>query len=868
MFLTASTQPPLRRLAAPALLALLCLIASVGASAQELPPHSLHHPRLFFSADEAAPLLAAIQADPTRGELWDEARILADAYALWPPDMVLSSYFGYRIIEELSLLSSLEGAPEDSLHARAVVEALLWQIDEYDTEPDPFLGVLGSALRLHNLAWGWDLACHAATPAEREAIADEMLRYMADLSSDWEFVSYQHNPYVSNKGITLGAMLQLAVLALEPDLPDAPEIAQAREAAARYLDKGLGDLLTPGGVYREGLGYFAWAMRTLMPTWRAVDRLEGSRPWSDAQLQATLEAMAYQMMDEGEGLYLNRNDHNSSDFIVGRHHSILEFATRFGPDPDFARWLLRRSSGDLGHPLGHLNDPVATMLWHEAGDESGPESLPAGRLFPEAGLWVYRTSWPGGPAADRFLLTLEAGEFKGGHAQEDVGQLILRALGHGFALDHGAGVDAKETAAHNLPLVNGRGQHNAGASIGTDGTLRRFIAGPRWEALRADMTTAYTTHSPYNDPDWPIAGTDWSWGYDGGNPMARAWRELLLLPGTGGELPEIWLRDRLISEPSLEPGIEWRLHLDVDLVIDHLGDGLWQAGGGGGLLQMRLHGPDPAGVSASQSPFAVENEDPDSRVLSLHLPESGADILWQWTPLRYGEPVPVVDAERFDAGIRVSSARGGRERRLLIAHDAAPLAADGDTLIGAWGLVEREGAATRTLLLEGTRFVEQGRLLVALEEVGSAGCEGDTVRLADPETGFRVWAPEAIAVVVNGAGVAFDREGGYVVGPSTTPPDPPERVALLAPWPNPGDAPLSFAVEMPAGGRAELTFYDLSGRRLRRISRELPIGKPVLVWDGRDAQGRAMPAGVYLARLRAGGREDTRKFVLLDSPSD
>ena len=861
---TAPTQPPLQRHAARAFLVLLCLLAPLVPRAQELPPHSQHHPRLFFSADEAGPLLAAIQADPARLEVWDEARNLAATYVLWSPDMLLSSYFGYRIIEELSLMSSLEEAPEDSLYARAVVDALIWQVDEYDTEPDPFLSVLGVALRLHNLAWGWDLACHAATPAERQAIADEMLRYMADLSTDWEFVRFQHNPYVSNKGITLGAMLRLAALALERDLPVAPEIALAHEAADRYLAKGVDDLLTPGGVYREGLGYFAWAMRTLMPTWRAVDRLEGSPPWSDAQLQATLEAMAYQMMDEGGGLYLNRNDHNSTDFIVGRHHSILEFATRFGPDPDLARWLLRRSSGDLGHPLGHLNDPVATMLWHEAGGESGPEPLPAGRLFPEAGLWVYRTSWPGDPVADRFLLTLEAGEFKGGHAQEDVGQLILRALGHGFALDHGAGVDAKETAAHNLPLVNGRGQHNAGSSIGTDGTLRRFIAGPRWEALRADMTTAYTTHSPYNDPDWPIAGTDWSWGYDGGNPMYRAWRELLLLPGGDNELPEIWLRDRLAGEPSLEPGIAWRVHMDTDLVIDDVGEGLWRAAGSGGLLHMRLHGPDPAGASASQSLFTVENDDPDSRVLSLHLPESDADFLWQWTPLRPGEPAPVVATERFDAGIRVSSVHGGRERRLLVAHDATPLAADGDTLIGAWGLVEREGAATRTLLLEGSRFVEQERLLVALDGVGSAGCEGDTVRLSDPELGFRVWAPGAAAVVAQGESVGFDREGDYVIGPSTSPPEPPERVALLAPWPNPGDPPLSFAVEMPRAGRAELSLYDLRGRRLRRIVKSLPAGTPTMIWDGRDASGRAMPAGVYLARVEALGRVDTRKFVLLE----
>ena len=50
------------------------------------------------------------------------------------------------------------------------------------------------------------------------------------------------------------------------------------------------------------------------------------------------------------------------------------------------------------------------------------------------------------------------------------------------------------------------------------------------------MTAAYTTHSPFNDPGYPFPDSDWSWGYDGGNPMTDAWRELLVLTGGPGEL--------------------------------------------------------------------------------------------------------------------------------------------------------------------------------------------------------------------------------------------------------------------------------------------------------------------------------------------
>ncbi len=856
--------PSRRRLAIQAFLIVSAMVLFDVAAAQPLPPHEQHHPRLFFDAAGAEDLLNTINADPRRAQVWTDSRVAADIAATLAPDSLLSHYFGYRHVEKLSLLSSLEEDPEATIHARAVIDALLWQIDEYDTEPGDFLSVLAVALRLHNLAWGWDLACWAASEAERRLIADEMLLYLTALSTEWEFTRYQHNPYVSNKGITLGAMLRLAILSLEPDLPDAPEIAQARSAAELYLDKGLGDLLTEGGCYREGLGYFVWAMRTLLPSWAAAERNEAEQPWSDEQLQATLEALAYHMMDEGDGLYLNRNDHNSQNFILSRHHSLMEFATTYGNQPDFARWLLRRTSGDLGHAWGHFSDPVATLLWHESGPEIGPYALPAGRHFTDAGFWIYRESWPGDPVEDRFLLSLEAAEFKGGHAQEDVGQIILRAMGHGFALDNGAGTTAKETDAHNLPLIGGRGQHNAGASIGTDGTLQRFIAGPRWQALRADMTTAYTTHSPFNDADWPIDGIDWSWGYDGGNPMQRAWRELLLLPGGENELPEIWLRDRLIRDSSLGEEIQWRLHMDQDLALIATATGNWQAGGTGGRLDMLLHSPDPALVSPSVSLFDNESVDPDSRVFALDVNGDEADFLWQWNPLRPGETGPIGITERFPEGLRSTSNRGGRERRLLIAHGEETFAVAGDTLDGDWGLIELEGSSLRHLLIEGRRLVENGRLLAALGGRGTAGWEGDTLRISGGGRDFRVWAPGAEAVLLDGESVYFLQDGDYVVGPLSEPPNiPPLHFSLHAPWPNPGQAPLNFQVWLPESGLVVLSIYDLQGRRLRGINAYLEVGNPTLVWDGRDDAGNPVAAGLYLARAEFGGQDQVRKFVLL-----
>lgn len=869
------TRTPHRRLATRAFRIVLGIALLGGlwlggaAPAAALPPHAQHHPRLLLGAGEEDALYTAIQADATRAQVWQEALAVVTEVSSWEPDSLLDFYFGYHYIEELSLLSTLEPGPSSLLYARAVIDALIWQCETYDTELDGFLGQLAPTLRLHNLAWGYDLAGWAATEPEREQIAAEMLLYLEAMATNWDFTRFLYNPYVSNKGISIGAMMMLAVLALEPDLPGEPALATGRAAAEQYLAAGLGEMFAPDGLYREGLGYEVWSMRTLLPTWRALDRLEG-RPWDPDFLERVLEAVAYQSLELGGGRFLNRNDHNTNDYIVGRHHSLFEFATAFGPEPTVARWLLRRVSGDLGHSWGHLNDAVATLLWHTSGPEKAP-NLPPSRFFPEAGFWVYREGWPGDPLAETFMATLEGMEFRGGHAQEDVGQFTLRAFGQGFALDNGAGAVAKETQAHNLPLVGGKGQHNAGSSIGTDGKLRRLIAGPRWELLRVDMTAAYTTHSPFNDADWPFAGIDWSWGYDGGNPMRRALRELLLLPGSAGELPTVFLRDRIEPLSPNAQRIDWRLHLDETLGFSQSTLGLWRAAGPAGSLRMQLHGPIASSVTWSIAPFDNENVDPDSRVFSVGLTATQAEFLWQLTPLAPGAPDPVVAAEEFDTGRQISVTEGARERRLLVSAGEAPFIVEDTLLDGDWALVEQEGAATRTLLIDGKRLIVDGQPLIDLSERASAGCEGDTVRLSCYVPVFRIWAPEAVAVLAVDSLVAFERDGDYLFGPPTPEDDPPPSgpagpLALRA-WPNPSSAPVQFALAPESGaGPLRLEIFDLRGRRLHVCEGAAAPdmeGGLALRWSGCDESGADMPSGVYLARATRGGASTSTKFVLL-----
>jgi len=63
---------------------------------------------------------------------------------------------------------------------------------------------------------------------------------------------------------------------------------------------------------------------------------------------------------------------------------------------------------------------------------------------------------------------------------------------------------------------------------------------------------------------------------------------------------------------------------------------------------------------------------------------------------------------------------------------------------------------------------------------------------------------------------------------------------------------------------AGLTLYDVQGRLLRTVfSGRVPAGEHAVAWDGRNAYGQRLPAGVYFFRLEAGGRVFTEKAVLL-----
>ena len=108
--------------------------------------------------------------------------------------------------------------------------------------------------------------------------------------------------------------------------------------------------------------------------------------------------------------------------------------------------------------------------------------------------------------------------------------------------------------------------------------------------------------------------------------------------------------------------------------------------------------------------------------------------------------------------------------------------------------------------------------------------------------------------------------GAYGEGCQSTAADaaPASPRLMLHGWPNPFNPSTTLSFDLPAAGRASLRVCDISGRRIRiLLDAEQPAGRHEIVWDGRDAAGRPVASGIYLARLEAAGATATRRLVLL-----
>ena len=94
----------------------------------------------------------------------------------------------------------------------------------------------------------------------------------------------------------------------------------------------------------------------------------------------------------------------------------------------------------------------------------------------------------------------------------------------------------------------------------------------------------------------------------------------------------------------------------------------------------------------------------------------------------------------------------------------------------------------------------------------------------------------------------------------------PSAFVLGANYPNPFNPATTIPLALPAdAGEVALTIYNVLGQPVRHVwAGSLAAGAHRLAWDGRDAQGQPVAAGVYWYRLQVGDQTRTRKMVKIE----
>jgi hypothetical protein len=538
---------------------------------------------------------------------------------------------------------------------------------------------------------------------------------------------------------------------------------------------------------------------------------------------------------------------------------------------------------DYGNDAGALADKPGTVLWHRGVPPESPgDVFPCHFLWRRQGLYYYRTGWPAGDASDDIVFSFRSGKFMGGHAHEDQNSFTLWGYGTGFAVDNGPLAPAKDTEAHNLVLIDGKGQHNAGGSVGTDGVIREHILSSFADYIFGDATSAYTTYSEFNRAGYPFPDDIWSWGYDGGNPVEYAHRRVAAIHEAA--LPPYFVVWDEIRKDDLPHLYSWRLHTAETNTVDLSANPICIRGGSG-LMDLLVMAPSMDSLEVSQAPFDNGNEDPNTNVISLSCEAADFSLCSLLIPdgnpprhtvlgLGHWPGLSVALLSWSDGAVDVVMLnRTGDEVDLLLdgffSKAGLPLRADGElrTIVtdARLAVLRIRGNRVAGLLAIGVSRFDYRDIPYALIRDGKLNLvfSADTVSIDRPDADFSFYLPRGGEVRYDGSRMAVLNDGGFAVPDRTETPPASGPIRLRA-FPNPFNATANVVVDLDAAAEVNVGVYDVTGRLVTRLWKgPLLQGANLLRWRGERANGEPAASGMYFIRAETPNASSTIKAVLL-----
>ncbi|HEV3071614.1 MAG TPA: methyltransferase domain-containing protein [Solirubrobacteraceae bacterium] len=279
-----------------------------------------------------------------------------------------------------------------------------------------------------------------------------------------------------------------------------PRARQWLRDALERVQLFFADGVTDAGMTREGLAYCGFAFRNLAPLLLAL-RNAGVWDYRSAVDNPHVERLrrvprwyAIETLPGGSWLQPINDSYWSPKRAMGG------FLPAFGAlAPALTAWvydMLLGARGDQSHgrdPGMATSSLFESLLW-------GPDTVPADvevalpevLADPVVGYLaerVRRRPWSG--------FSLNCGEFIGGiHDQSDNGSVTLFAGKVPLLIDSGAANDpvegsASSSHAHNVVLIDGRGQLPAGGGAGCSGVIVHAECAPAATLASAELTASY-----------------------------------------------------------------------------------------------------------------------------------------------------------------------------------------------------------------------------------------------------------------------------------------------------------------------------------------------------------------------------------------
>jgi hypothetical protein len=769
-------------------------------------------------------------------------------------------WYGMESIPVVGLVGFVS-SPEDSA-AKAFGKTLTTYIaDTYNADFDE----AHSGMRLRALALGYDMFFEDATEAERDYIRDEIVLYVQKMIWNTGYKQFEYQPYLGNHSAMFGASLGLAAIALQGET-ESYVVNGAMAMADRIATNLLLYQFDPDGAYNEGGLYALWTMSNLIYYFDARKRFDGYAYSDHPRARAVEEWLAYELLPEGGGRSHNLNDSPYWTTPFARNQTYFDWAIDEW-NSGLSAWLWEHTVGQYGVDMGMDAEKVGTVLWHRNVPPVQPDDvLPLHRVWLARGLYHFRTGWPSGASSPDVMFTFYSGKFQGGHAQEDQNQFALYAYGDKFAIDHGAGSIAKQSEAHNLVLIDGQGQHNAGGSIGTDGRIADHVLGGFADYLVGDATGAYSTYSEFNAPGYPLPGADWSWGYSGANPVQFAQRRVVV--AHGASMPPYFVIMDDIHKDGSPHVYQWRMHTHSINTVNTAANPI-SISGGPSTLDVHLLHPPMDSVSISTQSFDNGTLEPNSKVLRVDRTAVDPAFSFLLIPRENTTPPPVATTQPYPWGYACRIDWGGGIVDYLLRNDTGAPATHEHIQTDARIALVREStgsvvgylaAEVHSLVLGTTSYVTIGD--------GTVTCEvsGSTVHVNRYDADFQFLDTGITKVLYHEQELGFVIEGGYVVpGGTTGAGDAPRAGApALSAYPNPFNPGTTIRIEGDPQARTHAAVYDVAGRRVRLLW-DAPLRASVrsLEWDARNDGGRRVASGVYFLRVTTVSGARTLKLTVL-----